>query len=525
MGRSTLSGSTITNTGMKDNDHMHISEDFVTGPGVKDLEAGEGLVTQSATLGRKVKVAKGRFYISNRNWTPNQNSNTRFWRDVVDADEDGGVNLTTSPNTTLPTRVDLVCVRINPGASPGDDGENSASFYIIEGTVNATVPSIPNDGYSYEILARLDLPQNYTDVLNSYITDLRVKATILGDDWRVIEKSNDPNFVGTNLAVVQYVSTNSIKIYGDWRNKIGVNYRLKFVNGGSTKYFIVTDSGNFSGGYTTYTVSGGGIYTLANSPILCAYYSSLSQPIGYPALALPNRTGWIPAEEAWTFNSYDATVRTGVLNATGASSKYAVGMRIKFSQPTGGLKFAIITALSSTTITFFLPSGVDFDNEPISNNFFSAQKIPLGFDINPDSWTLSVTDSSPRLGTAPKGVWYRPTGSTASLHVPIGAWELSAMTLSRSAVTGVAVYVTTGISISASTNSVTSEDLTVRGEYAVGGGGSVINLNLTQTPRGNVFLNSKTQYYLLHFMNSDGTSGSTSGFNSPATIKATCLYL
>ncbi len=148
--------------------------------------------------------------------------------DVVDADEDSGGVLATTPNTTLATRIDLVCIRVNPSATPGDDGENSASYFIVEGVTNATVPAIPNDGYSYEILARLDLPQNYTDVLNAYITDMRVQATILGDDWRIVEKSNDPNFVGTNLAVVQYVSATQIKISGDWRNLIGINYRFKF---------------------------------------------------------------------------------------------------------------------------------------------------------------------------------------------------------------------------------------------------------------------------------------------------------
>ena len=94
--------------------------------------------------------------------------------------------------------------------------------------------------------------------------------------------------------------------------------------------------------------------------------------------------GWMPAEESWTYSSWDSAVYTGVITVpSGAASKYSVGMRIKISQSTGGTKFGIITAVADTALTVFFGTDYTLNNETITSPYYSTQKAPLGFPLNP----------------------------------------------------------------------------------------------------------------------------------------------
>ena len=76
---------------------------------------------------------------------------------------------------------------------------------------------------------------------------------------------------------------------------------------------------------------------------------------------------WTPAEETWSYSSWSSTTRIGIITVpTDATTKYSAGMRVVFSQSTGGTKYGIIVAVSATTLTVFFPSGTTFNNETIS---------------------------------------------------------------------------------------------------------------------------------------------------------------
>ena len=74
----------------------------------------------------------------------------------------------------------------------------------------------------------------------------------------------------------------------DMTGKIGVGNRIELVQSGSTKYFIVTAVGAFSGGATLITMYGGTDFDLANETISSPKYSRVKAPFGFPL----DRTKW-----------------------------------------------------------------------------------------------------------------------------------------------------------------------------------------------------------------------------------------
>ena len=88
-------------------------------------------------------------------------------------------------------------------------------------------------------------------------------------------------------------------------------------------------------------------------------------------------TGWIPVSETWTFSSWSAPV--GVITVpSNATLRFSVGMKIRISQTTGGVKHAIIVGVTSTTIICNFGSFV-LNNEAITAPHFSMLEAPLAF--------------------------------------------------------------------------------------------------------------------------------------------------
>jgi hypothetical protein len=94
--------------------------------------------------------------------------------------------------------------------------------------------------------------------------------------------------------------------------------------------------------------------------------------------------GWIPAGETWTYNSADDPTYTFTISGD-KTDKYSAGMRIKLTQTTA--KYFIITkvAYSSPNTTITVYGGTDYDlaNAAITSPYYSTQKAPQGFPLNP----------------------------------------------------------------------------------------------------------------------------------------------
>lgn len=142
------------------------------------------------------------------------------------------------------------------------------------------------------------------------------------------------------------------------------------------------------------------------------------------AFGVPEAT-WTATGETWTYSSWTSGTRIGIITVpTNATTKYQAGNRIKFSQTTGGTKYGIIHSVSSTTLTVFFPSGTTLNNETISTPMYSPLDTPYGFDKDPTSWSVTLTDTTIRSQTTPTtNVYYNP--ASLSLSVGIGKWRTS----------------------------------------------------------------------------------------------------
>jgi len=93
--------------------------------------------------------------------------------------------------------------------------------------------------------------------------------------------------------------------------------------------------------------------------------------------------GWQGSGESWAFSSYSSTTRRGVVTVpSDATVKYNVGMKVRFSQATGGTKYGRVVAVTSTTLTIFMLNGATLTNETISSPVYSPLAAPVAPNID-----------------------------------------------------------------------------------------------------------------------------------------------
>jgi len=235
--------------------------------------------------------------------------------------------------------------------------------------------------------------------------------------------------------------------------------------------------------------------------------------------------GWTASGEAWSYSSWDSDTRIGVVTVpSDATIKYQKGMRVKITQSTGGTKYGIIHAVSSTTLTIFFQTGTTFNNEAITDIFYSGEYAPFGFDAKEANWQLEILDSSARQGNTPtNNTYYVPSGSTANLYIGIGDWSVEYRAIYRVHSSN-STFVTGLVTLSTTTNSETSTELSSQHSSDQTSAGT---MTLTQDhyKRRKLSLASKTRYYLLGYSSIQTTMGNTNGFGGGARITATSAYI
>lgn len=73
----------------------------------------------------------------------------------------------------------------------------------------------------------------------------------------------------------------TVSVTGDYTDRIAKGMFIRLVQGGTTKYFQVCSTATYSNPSTTFNITGGTDYTLANSAISSAYMAR-SRPAGFP---------------------------------------------------------------------------------------------------------------------------------------------------------------------------------------------------------------------------------------------------
>ena len=146
-------------------------------------------------------------------------------------------------------------------------------------------------------------------------------------------------------------------------------------------------------------------------------------------------SGWIPANEIWTYSSIDDP--TGVIYATGdVTTKYSAGMRVKMTNA-GNLIYGLITVVGSydsgndrTPITFL--HEIDptdslalhlLEDSAITNTYYSNVKAPFGFPLSPDKWSIKLYSTSNYSKTI--GVNYESVNSALAIDLDIGIWNIN----------------------------------------------------------------------------------------------------
>ena len=180
---------------------------------------------------------------------------------------------------------------------------------------------------------------------------------------------------------------------------------------------------------------------------------------------------------------------------TGATTRYSVGSRLRIMQNTGGTKYGIITSVTSTTITVFFQSGVVLNNELIYNPYFSREKAPFGFPLEPNSWTIELTLQGDAIqNSAVTGTWYNPS-SSLNLLLGVGNWDV------KFEIPFYVARTTSGeakglIAISSSASSVSFSGFVGANQIQAASSSNTANW-VTVSKQNNLTLTSQTQLYLI----------------------------
>lgn len=187
-------------------------------------------------------------------------------------------------------------------------------------------------------------------------------------------------------------------------------------------------------------------------------------------------------------------------------------------------KKAIVTDVGAysggnTLVTAY--HGTDFmlSNATITSPYYSSVKVPFGFNINPDKWSVIVQDSTTRAQVASGTTIYNI--ASLSITAPIGSWNLSLEALFQ-------IYHISTSGVKTMTISMSNSNSSINGNMVVGfSANAVLSLRI---PIYKVFsvlnLASKATYYLTE--RDDGAGGNTLyliNSESPLIIKVTSAYL
>lgn len=235
-----------------------------------------------------------------------------------------------------------------------------------------------------------------------------------------------------------------------------------------------------------------------------------------------NNMGWVSVSDTWAYASYDSTNKTGVITVpTNATFAYSAGMKVRFAN-NAAIQYGFITKVTATTLTIYFGTDYSLTNSTISSVYYSYQKAPLGFPLDPAKWTVTATLSTNQSQSNPvANTWYNP--ASFSISFPLGCWNAEWVAViegTKVATTSMDVFAT----LSTANNSESDTDFSTY-HYSAGASGTIIPY-LTQGRHKFLTLTSATTYYL----NIKTTTASAAnviirGDSVPATIKAVCAYL
>jgi hypothetical protein len=230
-------------------------------------------------------------------------------------------------------------------------------------------------------------------------------------------------------------------------------------------------------------------------------------------------SGWTPSMATFSYTSADSPTFV-MASSADVSTNFYPAVKVRLTQD-ATTKYFITTASLITAITMYGGTDYILTSSPITNVSFSTAKAPFGFPLEPLKWTVEVDNATDVSQTTPtNNIWYN-LGSI-SIVIPIGSWQVDYSCAINPYTTGPAagIYQQTALSTSASSVSDTSF-------MSFMGAVSVMEVDGINYKRKNLFVTSKTTYYLI-----DRTISTLSGirhlaatYSTPTIIRAVCAYL
>lgn len=194
----------------------------------------------------------------------------------------------------------------------------------------------------------------------------------------------------------------------------------------------------------------------------------------------------------------------------------SVGMKIKLTQT--AVKYFIVTAITSTTITLYGGTDYTLANAGISNIYFSFVKAPIGFPLNPDKWTVTATfNTNAPQSSAGANAWYNL--NSALIVVPIGLWKIEYSVIAQC---GPGTSVDRYLNVTLSTANNSQSNAAYSNQFAQPA------CTFSRFPFYKEFIYStasKISLYLNTMSNVAVESLSNLGTETPTIIKAVCAYL
>lgn len=240
--------------------------------------------------------------------------------------------------------------------------------------------------------------------------------------------------------------------------------------------------------------------------------------------------GWVPVGHTCTYSAASSYVNTvtsygGSFTVSGdVTSFYTVGARLKFTQPTDGVKYGIITKVAysspNTTVTLFLGTDYDMDNEAITDVFMSTARFPVGFPADAEKWRLRTTKLSDTRTNQASGSWVN--NGLVDIKLPIGSWGLSyegSMYASEAAATSIIVRSTLSTANNSESDSLWTVSIYNTGAtvYGLAARHAVLNLAADDT----LYLNLRGERT---GGGGDVDSVGWIGDNTPTVVDAMCMY-
>ena len=248
------------------------------------------------------------------------------------------------------------------------------------------------------------------------------------------------------------------------------------------------------------------------------YYTQLSTEMS----AISTASSWMSAGETWTYASADDPTYTFTISGD-LTTKYSAGMRLKLTND-GSVKYFIVTKVAygapNTTITCYGGTDYDLVNSAITDPYYSTDKAPISFPLDPTKWTVDASSTTKREqspGTI--NVWY----NAETLNVPIGVWKVdySAYWNSTIATNGAA---NGGVTLSTANNSESDVDMT-----ALASGISCATLGGIALSGSKILtLTTKAAYYLNWRWTVQSEAGAKSGIDgslNKTLLRAVSAYL